>query len=85
MSSKQLPVVILLCVGVLCSHSDLAAFVKGASADQITNLWCATLRAELKGRNHRPLWVSTAGGGVLWLHARPDSQPKYYSNPPYKA
>jgi hypothetical protein len=26
----------------------------------------------------RPLWLSTAGLGVAWLHVRLDSRPKYY-------
>ena len=30
-----------------------------------------------------PLWVSTNGAGVAWLHVRLDSTPKYYSYRPY--
>ena len=30
-----------------------------------------------------PTWVSTAGGGVAWLHVRLDSAPKYYTHRPY--
>ncbi len=33
---------------------------------------------------HTPLWLSTAGGGVAWLHVRLDSRPKYYGYSPYK-
>ncbi|MGI9175867.1 MAG: DUF6940 family protein [Rhodothermales bacterium] len=25
------------------------------------------------------MWLSTAGGGVSWLHVRLDSRPKYYA------
>lgn len=31
-----------------------------------------------------PLWVSTSGLGVSWLHVRLDSRPKYYTYAPYK-
>jgi len=31
----------------------------------------------------RRLWISTAGGGVAWLHVRLDSSPKYYGFRPY--
>lgn len=31
-----------------------------------------------------PLWISTAGTGVAWLHVRLDQRPKYYQHQPYK-
>ena len=31
-----------------------------------------------------PVWLSTAGGGVDWLHVRLDDRPKYYSHAPYR-
>lgn len=31
----------------------------------------------------RPVWLSTAGAGVAWLHVRLDDRPKYYSYRPY--
>ena len=34
--------------------------------------------------NEIPVWLSTAGGGVAWLHVRLDDRPKYYSYAPYK-
>ena len=36
-------------------------------------------------RSQRPLWLSTNGLGVAWLHARIDARPKYYSHRPYRA
>jgi hypothetical protein len=30
-----------------------------------------------------PLWLSTAGMGVSWLHLRLDSRPKYYRHRSY--
>ena len=32
----------------------------------------------------QPLWVSTCGLGVYWLHVRLDSFPKYYRYAPYQ-
>jgi len=32
-----------------------------------------------------PTWLSTAGGGVAWLHVRLDTRPKYYRYNPYRA
>jgi hypothetical protein len=31
-----------------------------------------------------PVWVSTAGMGVSWLHVRLDNRPKYYGYKPYR-
>jgi hypothetical protein len=32
----------------------------------------------------QPLWLSTAGGGVDWLHIRLDDRPKYYRHMPWR-
>ena len=31
-----------------------------------------------------PVWLSTAGAGVPWLHVRLDDRPKYYGFGPYR-
>ena len=65
------------------NYSQLARFVRGAPREQIHHLWqCAatTVKANV---SQRPLWLSTAGGGVSWLHVRIDSVPKYYAYRPY--
>ena len=41
------------------------------------------IRELLPKRGDAPTWVSTAGGGVAWLHVRLDSAPKYYTHRPY--
>jgi len=41
-------------------------------------------REALARLSDRPLWISTAGMGVNWLHVRLDSRPKYYRHAPYK-
>ena len=36
-----------------------------------------------RGINHK-LWLSSAGGGVSWLHFRIEDSPKYYVHQEYK-
>lgn len=65
-------------------YSHLAAFVRHASEDQIHVLW-QSLGEAIENRISRdPMWVSTAGMGVYWLHIRLDSRPKYYRYRPYR-
>lgn len=66
------------------SYVHLASFVRQAPLSQQHALWQAVGRAVTKRLSHRPLWLSTAGGGVAWLHVRLDSRPKYYSYGPYR-
>ncbi|HEY9767867.1 MAG TPA: hypothetical protein V6C71_05070 [Coleofasciculaceae cyanobacterium] len=42
-----------------------------------------SLKQRLNERE-QPIWVSTSGLGVHWLHVRLDSRPKYYCFEPYK-
>jgi hypothetical protein len=68
------------------NYTHLARFLGGAPSAQIHALWSA-VGAEVQRwateRDH-PVWVSTAGLGVFWLHVRLDSRPKYYRHEPYK-
>lgn len=65
-------------------YSHLAAFTKTASPSQQQALWAAVGVALENRIGARPLWLSTAGHGVAWLHVRLDSRPKYYSHAPYR-
>lgn len=65
-----------------CAH--LAAFVRGASQRQQDALWQAVGKAMLKRIGSRPVWLSTAGAAVPWLHVRLDDWPKYYGYGPYR-
>ena len=66
------------------SYPHLAAFARSAPAEQQHAFW-RTVGAEVTGRlSDRPLWLSTNGLGVAWLHARLDSRPKYYTHRPYR-
>ncbi len=64
-------------------YTHLGAFVRGAPRGQVHALLRALGEAVLARLSHRPLWVSTAGTGVYWLHVRLDSRPKYYRHTPY--
>jgi hypothetical protein len=65
-------------------YPHLAAFIRAASKQQVRTLWHRTARELLRSIGDRPIWLSTAGGGVAWLHMRLDSRPKYYSHAPYR-
>lgn len=65
-------------------YGHLAAFVRGAPESQISSLWRVLGQAVTAHLSEIPIWVSTAGGGVAWLHVRIDRRPKYYSHREYK-
>ena len=67
------------------AYRHLAVFMREAPEVQRHALWRAvgaTVQDEL---SEAPLWLSTAGGGVSWLHVRLDARPKYYRFRPYQA
>lgn len=66
------------------AYGHLGAFVRGAPAEQRVALWHAVGHAMEARVGVRPVWLSTAGGGVAWLHVRLDDQPKYYDYAPYR-
>jgi hypothetical protein len=65
--------------------THLAAFVRTAPPDVIDDLWSAVGQAVVRRRNAKPdpVWISTAGLGVYWLHVRLDDRPKYYRHRPF--
>jgi hypothetical protein len=65
-------------------YGHLAAFVRGAPEVQRTLLWQAVGRALARRVSATPVWLSTAGAGVPWLHVRLDDRPKYYGFEPYR-
>jgi len=67
------------------AYGHLAAFVRSAPAEQQQALWKATGDALHAAVNDDPVWLSTAGAGVSWLHMRLDSRPKYYSHRAYRS
>jgi hypothetical protein len=65
-------------------YPHLAAFLRNAPQRQVRALWRRTAQQMQRSIGDRPVWLSTAGGGVAWLHMRLDSRPKYYSYGPYR-
>ena len=69
--------------GPLDAYPHFAAFLRNADKDQVHSLWRVTADTVLDYVSDKPTWISTAGGGVFWLHLRLDSRPKYYQHRPY--
>ncbi len=66
------------------NFAHLAAFSRTAPSDQQHQFWQRVGTAVSNHVGERPLWVSTSGLGVYWLHVRLDSWPKYYTFQPYR-
>ena len=65
------------------AYGHLAAFIRQAPSSQVNALWHVIGNTVKSRIGKTPLWLSTAGGGVAWLHVRLDSYPKYYGYSPY--
>lgn len=66
------------------AYGHLAAFVRLAPETQQHAFWQAVGQAMTLRVGAKPVWLSTAGAGVSWLHVRLDDQPKYYGFAPYR-
>jgi len=66
------------------AYWHIAAFIRQAPNAQVDAFWQIVSNSVKAQIGRSPLWLSTAGGGVAWLHARIDSSPKYYGYSPYK-
>ena len=64
--------------------SHLAQFVRTAAPEQQDALWQSVGEAMTARVGTDPVWLSTAGHGVAWLHVRLDSTPKYYRHDAYR-
>jgi hypothetical protein len=71
-------------IGDASCYAHLAQFVRQAPAAQQDEFWKRVGELYGAGLNEQPLWLSTAGLGVSWLHLRLDSRPKYYRYEGYK-
>ena len=71
-------------LGPDAAYAHLAAFLHLAPNTQRHALWQAVAEAMLHRIDADPVWLSTAGGGVAWLHVRLDDRPKYYGYGPYR-
>ena len=72
-------------IAALGTYAHLASFVRDAPASQIHALWQCVARALAGAISETPLWISTSGLGVIWLHVRLDQVPKYYTHAPYRS
>ncbi len=77
-------------LGPLSTYTHLANFVRQGPSEQVDGMWQSLgntlhklITDELNPRS-APLWVSTSGLGVYWLHLRLDDFPKYYTHRPYR-
>jgi hypothetical protein len=66
------------------AYGHLAAFVREAPAAQRCALWQRVGEVMARRVGKKPVWLSTAGAGVSWLHVRFDDRPKYYGHEPYR-
>lgn len=66
-------------------YGHLAAFVRGAPEPQRDRLWQVVGESMARRLSDSPVWLSTAGAGVSWLHVRLDDRPKYYGFAAYRS
>jgi hypothetical protein len=66
------------------AYGHLAAFVREAPETQKHSLWAMVGKVAKAKLGKDPIWLSTAGAGVSWLHVRLDKRPKYYGYAPYR-
>ncbi|RYY88116.1 hypothetical protein EON63_02970 [archaeon] len=68
-------------------YTHLLSFLRGASEQQVIALWSTVGQVFLSRIEEAsyPLWLSTSGLGVYWLHVRNDKVPKYYNYIPFKS
>jgi hypothetical protein len=70
--------------GPSSAYVNLASFVRHAPEVQKHALWEVVGEAMERRLGAAPVWLSTAGAGVAWLHVRLDDHPKYYVYRPYR-
>ena len=71
-------------IGPRDAYAHLGAFVRSAPVSQRDSFWKAVGDAMHARVGRQCVWLSTAGAGVPWLHARLDDRPKYYAHTPYR-
>lgn len=64
-------------------YAHLAAFVRHAPESTQLAFWVHVGAALVSQLGSAPVWLSTSGLGVYWLHVRLDRFPKYYTYAPY--
>lgn len=69
----------------LSAYPHIGAFVRKAPCEQRDRLWQSVGEAMADRLGEQPVWLNTAGTGVVWLHVRLDDRPKYYLHAPYRS
>uniref|UniRef100_A0A7S1XGW1 Uncharacterized protein n=1 Tax=Compsopogon caeruleus TaxID=31354 RepID=A0A7S1XGW1_9RHOD len=71
------------------TYAHLAAFMRNSQLRaQQSELWKQVAHLMIDRVSHsqsQPVWLSTSGLGIYWLHVRMDSTPKYYEFQPYRS
>ena len=70
--------------GPVSAYGHLAAFIREAPEEQKHALWSLVGNVMEQRVGKAPVWLSTAGAGVSWLHVRLDQRPKYYGHAAYR-
>jgi len=65
------------------AYAHVGIFLRSAPASQIRALWACVAATAVREIDSAPRWISTAGGGVAWLHVRIEAYPSYYTYRPY--
>jgi len=81
---KDATLVVPLPIKSTSAYGHLASFMRTAPESQKDALWRMVGEATLQRVGQKPVWLSTAGMGVAWLHVRLDDRPKYYGYAPYR-
>jgi hypothetical protein len=71
--------------GPIAAYGHIGVFVRQAPEPQRHALWELVGAAMQRRLGTKPVWLSTAGAGVSWLHVRLDDRPKYYGYAPYRS
>jgi hypothetical protein len=71
--------------GPISAYGHIGAFVRQAPEPQRHAPWQLVGAAMQRRLGTKPVWLSTAGAGVSWLHVRLDDRPKYYGYAPYRS
>mmetsp|Transcript_36459 Transcript_36459/g.57191 ORF Transcript_36459/g.57191 Transcript_36459/m.57191 type:complete len:199 (-) Transcript_36459:231-827(-) len=67
------------------NFAHIKNFMDQADQNQLHRFWSEVGFHAKDKANQQPLWLSTSGLGVHWLHVRLDQRPKYYTHNPYRA
>eukprot|EP00977_Amphora_coffeiformis_P013268 scaffold3421_cov181-Amphora_coffeaeformis.AAC.8 len=66
----------------LATYSHLADFCRKANSELVAATWKLAIQTyvqQVERQATLPLWFSTSGMGIAWLHFRIDQRPKYYT------